>query len=262
MTARVPHLLIGAHVRGSDPLAAALERDADCVQIFLSNPQSWKKPLPREDIDALRGSATPIYVHAPYLINVASPNNRVRIPSRKILADTCAAADEFGAAGVIVHAGHLTGSDEPIDVGFERWRKALETVDSSVPILIENTAGGDNAIGREIDVIAGLWQEIGDLGVGFCLDTCHAWAAGQELEGIVDRVLAATGRIDLIHCNDSRDGFDSRRDRHANLGVGEIPPELILSVVRQAGSAVLVETPGDAAEQAQDIVWLRERLED
>ena len=260
MNARVPDVLIGAHVRGSDPLAAAVDRDADCVQVFLSNPQSWKKPLPREDADSLRASATPIYVHAPYLINVASPNNRVRIPSRKILADTCAAAEEIGARGVIVHAGHLTGSDEPIDIGFERWVKALESVESSVPILVENTAGGDNAIGREIDVIAGLWQAIGDLGVGFCLDTCHAWAAGQDLEGIVDRVLAATGRIDLIHCNDSRDPFDSRRDRHANLGQGEVPPELIIDVVRQAGAPVLVETPGEAADQAQDILWLREHL--
>lgn len=260
MNARVPDVLIGAHVRGSDPLAAAVDRDADCVQVFLSNPQSWKKPLPREDADSLRASATPIYVHAPYLINVASPNNRVRIPSRKILADTCAAAEEIGASGVIVHAGHLTGSDEPIETGFDRWSKALESVESSVPILVENTAGGDNAIGREIDVIAGLWQAIGDLGVGFCLDTCHAWAAGEDLATAVDRIRALTGRIDLVHCNDSRDPLGSNRDRHANLGHGEIPEELIVGVVRSADVPVVVETPNDDDGQATDIAWLRERL--
>ncbi|MDF1597847.1 MAG: deoxyribonuclease IV [Acidimicrobiia bacterium] len=253
-------MLVGVHVRGSDPLAAAVAREAGCVQVFLSNPQSWKKPLPREDAADLRASSLPIYVHAPYLINVASPNNRVRIPSRKILADTCAAAEEIGAAGVIVHAGHLTGSDDPLEVGFDRWRKALESFETSVPILIENTAGGENAIGREVEVIGRLWQVIGDLDVGFCLDTCHAWASGQDLDGIVERVLAATGRIDLVHCNDSRDPFDSRRDRHANLGAGEIPPELILSVVRQAAAPVVVETPGEPEDQAADIRWLRQHL--
>lgn len=253
-------MIIGAHVRGSDPLVSAGERGADCVQIFMSNPQSWKKPLPRDDAEELRDSEIPIYVHAPYLINVASPNNRVRIPSRKILADTCAAAEEIGAAGVIVHAGHITGSDEPPEEGFERWRKALTSFETTMPILIENTAGGNNAMGREVEVIARLWESIGDLGVGFCLDTCHAWAAGQEFDGLVDRVRAATGRIDLVHCNDSRDPFDSRRDRHANLAQGEIPAELILGVVSEAGAPVLVETPGEADDQATDIVWLRDNL--
>ncbi len=256
----VRDMLIGAHVRASDPLQAAVERDADCVQMFLSNPQSWKKPLPRDDADDLKVSELPIYVHAPYLINVVSPNNRVRIPSRKILSDTCEAAAQIGAAGVIVHGGHITDSDEPAEVGFERWRKALESFEAGVPILIENTAGGGNAMAREIDVIGRLWDVIGDLGVGFCLDTCHAWAAGQDLEGIVERVREATGRIDLVHCNDSRDPFDSRRDRHANLGHGEVPPDLLVSLIREAGAPVIVETPGEAEDQAADIQWLRAHL--
>ena len=253
-------MLIGAHVRGSDPLAAAAERGADCVQVFLSNPQSWKKPLPREDAADLLASDVPIYVHAPYLINVASPNNRVRIPSRKILTDTCAAAEEIRAAGVIVHGGHLTDSDESLEVGFERWRKALESFETSVPILIENTAGGEHALAREIEVIGRLWKVIGDLDVGFCLDTCHAWAAGQDLDGIVARVSEATGGIDLVHCNDSRDPFDSRRDRHANLGDGEIPTDLLLTVLEEAQAPLIVETPGEPEDQAADLRWLREHL--
>ena len=254
-------MLIGAHVSSDQPLAAAAERGADIVQLFLSNPQGWKKPLPREDAAELRESEVGIFVHAPYLINPVSGNNRVRIPSRKIMQQTCEAASEIGALGVIVHGGHMTGDDdEPESLGFERWRKALESVDSDVPILIENTAGGKVAMAREIDVIGRLWQEIGDLSPGFCLDTCHAWAAGQPFDELIERIMAATGRIDLVHCNDSKDPFDSRRDRHENLGSGQIPPDQLAAVVAAAGAPVVVETPGDAQAQAADISWLRSQV--
>ena len=252
-------MLIGAHVNNAHPLDEAASRKADAVQMFASNPQSWKKPLPRPDSEALKASPIPIYVHAPYLINVISPNNRIRIPSRKILAQTIEAAEAFGAAAVIVHAGHVT-DEGSIEDGPERWRKALEPLETEMPILIENTAGGEAAMGRRIDDLARLWEEIGDLGPGFCLDTCHFWAAGEDLDGLVGRVMAAIGRIDLVHCNDSRDPFDSRRDRHANLGKGEIPPDQILQVVREANAPVIVETPGGAEEQAADIAWLRANL--
>lgn len=254
-------LPIGAHTPNANPLDEAANRGADLVQIFLSNPQSWRKPAPRPDAGVLASSPVPIYVHAPYLINLVTENNRVRIPSRKILQETCDAAAEIGATGVVVHGGHLTG-EGPADLteAFRRWRKALEQLDSGVPVLIENTASGDRAVARRVDALAGLWEEIGDLGVGFVLDTCHAWAGGEPLAELVERVLAATGRIDLVHCNDSRDPFDSRRDRHANLGTGEIPAELLCEIVRAAGAPVVVETPGDAAAQAADIAWLRQSL--
>ena len=252
-------MLIGAHVGNAHPLEEAALRKADAVQMFASNPQSWKKPLPRDDAGELMAASIPIYVHAPYLINVVSPNNRVRIPSRKILAETLEAAGAFGATAVIVHGGHVTAEGSTED-GPERWRKALESLDNDVPVFIENTAGGEAAMARQVDDLARLWEEIGDLGVGFCLDTCHFWAAGETLDDLVERVLAATGRIDLVHCNDSRDPFDSRRDRHANLGDGEIPPEMLLEVVRRAGATVIVETPGGAEEQAADIAWLRANL--
>mgnify|MGYP001816662608 CR=1 FL=1 len=252
-------MLIGAHVNNAHPLEEAAARKADVVQMFASNPQSWKKPLPRADAEDLKAASLPIYVHAPYLINMVSPNNRVRIPSRKILAQTIEAAEAFGAAAVIVHGGHVT-DEGSVEDGPERWRKALEPLETDLPILIENTAGGEAAMARRVDDIARLWEEIGHLGPGFCLDTCHFWAAGEDLDGLVGRVLAATGRIDLVHCNDSRDPFDSRRDRHANLGEGEIPSELLLQVVRDAQAPVIVETPGGAEEQAIDIAWLRANL--
>ena len=253
-------ILIGAHIGGSKPLAEAAERDADLVQLFLSDPQGWKKPPPRPDADDLRAAEIPIYVHAPYLINVASANNRIRIPSRKNLQDAVDAAEAIGATAVVVHGGHVT-DDEDVAEGFPRWRKALDTIETEVPIFIENTAGGENAMAREVEIIGRLWEHIGDTGVGFVLDTCHAWAGGEALDTVVSRVLAATGRIDLVHCNDSRDPFNSRRDRHANLGQGEIPGELLRAIVQEAGAPVVVETPGEALEHSADIGWLREFLD-
>ena len=250
---------IGAHVSSESPLAEAKTRQADLVQIFLSDPQSWKKPLPRDDAEELISADTAIYVHASYLVNVGSPNNRIRIPSRKIIANTLEAAAAVGAAGVIVHGGHID-ADEDLSVGFERWRKALDSVDLVVPLLIENTAGGGNAIVRELDNYGRLWEEIGGRGVGVCLDTCHAWAAGEDLATVAERLSQMTGGIDLIHCNDSRDPFGSNRDRHANLSAGEIPLELVVDVVRAADAPVVVETPGGAADQAADIALLREHL--
>lgn len=252
-------MLIGAHVGAKDPLGEARERNADVIQMFISNPQSYKKPVPREDAEELIASGLPIYVHAPYIMNPVSPNNRIRIPSRKTLAQVVEASEAVGARGVIVHGGHV-GDDEDIAVGFERWRKALDTFESSVPVLIENTAGGGNAVVRELDNYGPLWEEIGSYNVGVCLDTCHAWAAGDDLATAVDRLVAATGKVDLVHCNDSRDPHNSRRDRHTNLGRGEIPEELIVGVVKAAEAPVVVETPSDDDGQKLDIEWLRARL--
>ena len=247
---------VGAHTPSGSPLSEAEARGADLVQIFLSNPQSWKKPSPRTDAEELRSAPIPVYVHAPYLINVCADNNRVRIPSRKIMQDTCDASAEIGAAGVIVHGGHVTG-DGPQEEGIVRWRKALDALDSEVPVLIENTAGGDKAVARRVEWIARLWEEIGSYDVGFVLDTCHSWAGGEPFDELVERTLQATGRIDLVHANDSRDPFDSRRDRHQNLGAGEIPADDLARAIVAAEAPVVVETPGGSAAQTADIDWVR-----
>lgn len=249
-------MLVGAHTPSDRPLAEAQDREADLVQIFLSNPQGWKKPKPRDDAEELRNAPIPVYVHAPYLINVCADNNRVRIPSRKILQETCDAASEIEAEAVIVHGGHVTG-DGPQEEGIIRWRKALDTLDSDMTVLIENTAGGDKAVARRVEWIKRLWEEIGSYGVGFVLDTCHSWAGGDPFDGLVERVVEATGRIDLVHANDSKDPFDSRRDRHQNLASGEIPKEDLAKVIVDADAPVVVETPGGATEQAADITWVR-----
>lgn len=249
-------MIIGAHVPQADPLEEAASVGAECVQLFVGPPQSWKKPPPLPYAEELRSSSLPVYVHAPYLINVASPNNRIRIPSRKILTNTLERAEEIGAAAVIVHAGH---AEDSVERGFYRWRKALEEIDSAVPIFIENTAGGSNAMARKIDVLAKLWPYVADFDVGFCFDTCHAHAAGEGLDDVVERVLEATGRIDLVHANDSRDPPGTGADRHANFDVGQMDSEEILDMVRAAGApAVICETPWPKI--GEDVAWLRERL--
>jgi deoxyribonuclease-4 len=259
---RLGGMRIGAHVDPADPLAEAATRRAEVVQFFLADPQGWKDPQARDDADALRASEIDIFIHAPYVINVATTNNRIRIPSRKLLVKHAEAARSVGARGLIVHGGHVDKGD--LAIGIDNWRKAFayaqENGGLATQILIENTAGGENACARRFDALARLWDVIGDFGAGFCLDTCHAHAGGEDLVDIVDRVKAITGRIDLIHANDSKDGFDSGRDRHDNLGSGNIDPDLVVAAIRAAGAPVVVETPGGAAGQSADIAYLRERL--
>jgi len=253
--------IIGAHIHDPDLVAAAAERGAGAVQFFLADPQGWKKPQPHPQADALRDAGVAMYVHSPYVLNLASTNNRIRIPSRKALADHAAAAAAIGAKGLIVHGGHVTAKDDPA-VGVDNWRKAFarqaDEGGFGLPILIENTAGGDRAMARRFDALARLWDAIGEYGPGFCLDTCHAHAGGEDLAGIVERVRAITGRIDLVHANDSRDAFDSGADRHATFGAGQIDPQAIAAIVRDAGCDVIVETPAEG--QAADIAYLREQL--
>jgi deoxyribonuclease-4 len=264
-------LHIGGHVNQEDPIAEAKARGATLSQFFLGDPQSYKGPVIAYDggAAALRAAAESagidLYVHSPYPINVASTNNRIRIPGRKLLQQHLHAAAEIGAKGVIVHGGHVLKDDDPA-VGFDNWRKCIDGLEMPVPLLIENTAGGDNAMARRLERIAMLWDALGAASggdtVGFCLDTCHAHAGGEELASIVDRVRAITGRIDLVHANDSRDAFDSGADRHTNFGIGEIKPDDLVDVVRAAGAPVVCETPGGAEGQAADIAWLRDRLPD
>jgi deoxyribonuclease-4 len=265
-----PQLRIGCTVDPMDPINAAAERGADAIQILLGDPQSWNKPSvgypggAQALRDAVNTAGLGLYVHAAYVINVASANNRLRIPSRKLLQQTLDAAAELGALGVVVHGGSLTKDDDPT-LGYDNWRKAVEGLTPSSPLFVENTAGGNHSMARRLESIARLWEALEGHDIGFCLDTCHAFAGGEPLETIVDKILAITGRIDLVHANDSQGGLDSGRDRHANFGQGAIRPDDLATAVRAAavaGADFVCETPGDAAAQAADIAWLRARLAD
>src|SRR4051812_44453371 len=208
MSSSSSQITIGAHVEQTDPVAEAQARDTTLVQFFLGDPQGYKGPEIRYTggADGLREDAekagVDLYVHAPYIVNVATTNNRIRIPSRKLLQQHMDAAASIGAKGLIVHGGHVNKDDDPA-VGFDNWRKAVGATDIKIPLLIENTAGGDNAMARYLDRIKGVFDAIsaasGSDDVGFCLDTCHAHAGGIPLESVVDEVRAITGRIDLVH---------------------------------------------------------------
>ena len=165
-------------------------------------------------------------------------------------------ADGIGADELARAKGQITGS----------FALGLEDTSSRMGRLgtIELVHGRYTSVDETLERIGRVWDAISgaegfDM-VGFCLDTCHAHAGGNALETIVDDVRAITGRIDLVHANDSRDTFDSGADRHTNLGAGHIAPGDLADVVRAAGAPVVVETPGGAQAQSGDLAWLRERL--
>src|SRR5216683_4640486 len=120
---------IGAHFHVDNPLNEAIARGADAAQFFLGDPQGWKGPVipggdPSAIRDAFAAAGIDIYIHSPYVINVATTNNRIRIPSRKLLGQHAEAAAGVGARGLIVHGGHLNAADDP-QIGVDNWRKTF-----------------------------------------------------------------------------------------------------------------------------------------
>lgn len=254
-------MLLGSHVDRSKVLQGAQQRGADVVQIFVSAPQSWAAPKPRGDEEELRQSGLPVFVHAPYLANPASLNPDVRAKTKRCLREQGEAAYLVGARGLVVHGGHPTGSGT-VEDGIKGWLEVLDGLESPTRILIENTAGGNAAVARRFDAFARLLDALRSRGhdVGVVLDTCHAHAGGEDLEGVVERLVAFAGAVDLVHVNDSKDSFDSGRDRHERLGQGACNSEHIVAAVAAARCPAVVETPGGALEQGEDVAWLRERL--
>jgi deoxyribonuclease-4 len=252
---------VGAHIWGEDPLAEAEAIGAERVQLFLSNPQGWEKPPPREDAAELRAADLGIYVHAPYLINVCSPKPNVRFGSRKILNQTCEAAEAIGALAVIVHPGH---AEDGLEEGVARWTSTLERMQTPVPVYLENTAGGDNAVARRFDALARLWEAVEaaktDVEYGFCFDTCHAHAAGEDLSDAVERAIEITGGIDLMHVNDSRDPAGTGADRHTTIGEGKMDLDDLRHMVAAANAPSVVETPREIETLKADMAFVRDAL--
>src|SRR6202451_175732 len=152
---------VGAHLHSDNTLEAAVACGGRPAYFFLGDPQGWKGPVipggdPSAIRDAFAAADVDIYIHAPYVINVATANNRIRIPSRKLLDQQLKAAASVGAKGLIVHGGHVTAGTSA-EAGLENWRKAVERIERPVPMLIENTAGGGGAMARALGARPRPW---------------------------------------------------------------------------------------------------------
>jgi deoxyribonuclease-4 len=276
---------IGAHVPVSGGLATgglryAAAVGADAIQVFVSNPRGWALAAGDQRQDAaLREhvalTGLPVFVHAPYLLNVASPDPLVRERSAESLRFSLLRGGEIGARGVVVHTGSAIAGDRAD--ALRRVRDCLlpvlaEIRDDGPDLLLEPMAGqGQMLCGMVADLEPYLdaldWHPRANV----CLDTCHVFAAGHDLTARhgVSRMLRAlqtacrdpSGRLRLIHANDSKGGCGSRRDLHENIGHGQIGRPAFASLLRHpvtAGVPFIVETPGGESGQAKDTAALRE----
>ncbi|MFN2643031.1 MAG: deoxyribonuclease IV [Actinomycetota bacterium] len=272
-----PQLRIGAHVGGG--LAGHVDRakksGADTIQIFASNPRGWAEISVNEAADAAfrermeKAGIGPLFIHAPYLVNIASPNLEFIAKSIKNASWTMQRAQSLGAAGVIVHAGAAGPGVARADALARAAASLLLILESTeTPFLVvELTAGGSNTIASAWPMAAELLDACDAHGrIRFCFDTCHAHAAGYDLSNKVgtdacwaelDRDIGID-RLRVVHANDSRDASGSRRDRHAHIGDGTIGEDgfgALLSHEFARRVPWIVETP--PTRQPEDIARLR-----
>jgi deoxyribonuclease IV len=272
---------VGAHLptRGGilSVLDAAEATGADAVQTFASNPRAWRWP----DID--RGVARdfrsrlaesgrgPVFLHAPYLVNIATPNGEFYRRSVDLARATMTAAEAIGARGLVVHAG-AGGRSEPEHARARAAAALLQILAeaSTANVVVELTAGGAGSVAARIPEASRLFEAAGrPEGLRLCLDSCHLFAAGYELDGergahtVEDELRSArlVRRLVLVHANDARFPRGSRRDRHEHIGEGYIGREgfrrlLARPILRRC--AVLCETPGTLDDHRRNIATLRE----
>jgi deoxyribonuclease-4 len=237
---------------------------ADAIQCHPTPPNYWGSPkLDDERVRTFQDAADeagrpPFYFHAVYLINLAGDDTTLRSRSESTLAGYLAAADKLGIDGVIFHTGSHKG------VGFEKvlpqirehLLRVMERADPKrARLLIENNAGLGGCVGARFEEVRALLDAVDDPRTAVCFDTCHAFASGYDLrtpEGVartVDELDAAVGlaRVECIHANDSQTGLGSCRDRHANIGLGEIGEEgfrALLHEPRLKRLPFILEVPG------------------
>lgn len=279
-------MLIGCHVSPAGGVAKAVERGAErgarAIQIFNQNPRAWKptvytdeavaefrEAMADSDVDAL-------LIHAVYLLNAGSDDPEIRAKTLTSLAASLRAGDALGAHAVVLHPGSAkTGHvGEAIARAGELIREALAESDRC-PLHLENTAGAGGTLGRSFDELAALIDAAGgDDRLGLCLDSCHLYASGHDirtasgLTATLDECDATVGiaRLGSLHLNDSEVGLGSNRDRHADIGKGELGEDgcaVFLSEPRFQDLPVILETPGPDRKgtPAEEIVLCRELRE-
>jgi deoxyribonuclease-4 len=276
-------MLIGAHVSTAGGLVKALERaeerGAETMQIFNQSPRAWRPTRYSEDDFAAfreRMAESPVqsvFIHAVYLINVASDDAEVCRKSLTSLTHALSVGDGIGAAGVIVHPG--SGKGQAPGPTFKRLGKAIKAAlkeTGSTPLLFENTAGAGFTIGRTFEELARVIEVSGGgERLGVCLDSCHLLASGYEVreraafKKVVDRYDETVGlaRLRALHLNDSKTALGSNVDRHATLGDGEIGEaglKVFLSERRFKGLPVLLETGPEGHGPDKEQVEIAKRL--
>ena len=260
-------MLIGAHVSPAGGVAKAVERGVDrgchAIQIFNQNPRAWKpREYPDDEVEAFHAAmdgsdVEALLIHAVYLLNCASEDPEIREKSLNSLISSLDAGDRLGAHAVVLHPGSAKQGDvgKAIERAGEVIAEALKETDRC-PLHLENTAGAGGTLGRSFTELAALVEAAGgDERIGLCLDSCHLFASGYDIrtiEGLtttLDECVEKVGteRLGSLHLNDSQTPLGSNRDRHADVGEGEIGPEgcsVFLSEPRFDGLPCVLETPG------------------
>lgn len=273
-------MILGAHVRRRQTgIAGAIEeaaaRGADCLQIFISNPRSWAGPRFGDDEverfrEALAASGLrPCVAHLSYVGNVASWDPTTLARTRELLVATVHACDALGVNLLVVHTG--AGGPQDRDIALraaaESYRLAVHETEG-VRVVAELMAGTSGAVASLPEEAERLFAKVEDDRLGLCLDTAHLFAAGVPLDdpagvaGLSDelRERGLAPRLALVHANDSVFDRGARRDRHADIGDGLIGPRGWRALVNDPliGSVPwMLETPGDADRQRDDIAFLR-----
>jgi deoxyribonuclease-4 len=261
-------VLIGAHVSPAggpaNAIARGLERGCRSIQIFNQSPRMWRASAYRdEDVAAFREAmdASPIdalLIHAVYLLNCASDDPGIRRKSLASLTNSLRVGQALGAAGVVLHPGSAKTGDvqDALARAGETIAEALRESEGC-ELHLENTAGAGGTLGRSFEELARLLELAGGgERLGVCLDSCHLFASGYDIRGasamssVLGRATRALGRgrIRSLHVNDSQTPLGSGRDRHANLGRGELGEQGCAAFLSAPGLQRLpcvLETPGE-----------------
>ena len=279
-TRKLPRL--GAHTPTSGGMAKrsiayAEEVKAEAIQVFASNPRGWAMPEANIEADKLfRDRALELdietYVHAPFLINLGSPTPATYENSVASTAYSLKRAREIGAKGVVVHTGSAVDATY-VDKAWKQIKKGVVPVLSKLSqddpwLLLEPTAGQGQSLVKKLDDLLYYFEALEwHPKVGVCLDTCHVFAAGHDIAKkggmtqTLDLLVELVGieRIKLIHANDSMDVCGALKDRHQNLGDGEIgikPFEELLAHPAVQGAPLILETPGMEPKHGKEIALL------
>jgi len=260
-------MLIGAHVSPAGGLDKAVERGVEkgceAIQIFNQSPRMWRPTAyGDEDFATFRKAMKPspvkaVLIHAVYLLNCASEEPEIRDKSRASLIQSLRVGAGIGAAGVVLHPGSAKKGE--VKAAIKRAGKVIKEALSETdrcPLHLEDTAGAGGTLGRSFEELGELLSAAGGgKRLGICLDSCHLLASGYDIRtaaGLTETIdefdrVVGIKRLGSLHLNDSQTPLGSNRDRHANIGTGELGERgcaAYLSEPRFEKLPLVIETQG------------------